>query len=263
MNQTTLKRFLADLPLGQLEYHPTIGSTNDRAAKLAEKGAPDLTLVIADEQTKGRGRGGRPWFTPPNAALAFTLLLRPPTLQDNPARFSGLGALAVCMALEEFDLNPKIKWPNDVLLRGKKVCGVLAEARWLGGDLEALLLGIGINIAPQSVPPAEQLTFPAASLEEYLSAQVNRWALLKAVLIHLITWRTSLESTDFIQAWDNRLAFKQESAQVFAGEKLAHQGRILGLAKTGALRLLLENGQEQLVEAGEIHLRPLVDSDAK
>lgn len=263
MDQTTLIEFLADLQLRQLEYHPSTGSTNDRAARLAAQGAPDLTLVIADQQTKGRGRGGRTWFTPPNAALAFTLLLRPQTIRAYPARFAGLGALAVCLALEEFNLHPQIKWPNDVLLSEKKVCGVLAEARWLGSELEALLLGVGINIAPKSVPPAEQLTFPAASVQEFLSEPVDRWALLKAVLIYLISWRKTLEEPAFIQAWEHRLAFKQQAVQVFAGEKLAHQGRILGLAETGALRLRLENGREQRVEAGEIHLRPLVDSDAK
>ncbi|PIZ25632.1 MAG: biotin--[acetyl-CoA-carboxylase] ligase, partial [Chloroflexi bacterium CG_4_10_14_0_8_um_filter_57_5] len=140
MNERELRRTLSDLPLGGVRYYEQTGSTNDVALAWASAGAPDLALVIADEQTAGRGRLGRKWVTPPGAALAFSLVLRPrPVERDVIPLYSALGALAVVSALEEkYGLKPEIKWPNDVLVRGRKLCGILAEAVWLGSQAESV-----------------------------------------------------------------------------------------------------------------------------
>ena len=155
MNQSLLETRLADLPLGGIRYFERIGSTNDEAAAWLKQGCPDLALVVADAQSAGRGRAGRKWFTPPGAGLAFSLVLRAGDAtrqllaQGNTARLNGLGALAVCQALQEqHSLPAQIKWPNDVIVNGRKLAGVLAEAHWLGSELSAVVLGIGINLAP-------------------------------------------------------------------------------------------------------------------
>ncbi|PJH75650.1 MAG: hypothetical protein CO064_05540, partial [Anaerolineae bacterium CG_4_9_14_0_8_um_filter_58_9] len=113
MNERELRRTLSDLPLGGVRYYEQTGSTNDVALAWASAGAPDLALVIADEQTAGRGRLGRKWVTPPGAALAFSLVLRPrPVERDVIPLYSALGALAVVSALEEkYGSKPEIKWP--------------------------------------------------------------------------------------------------------------------------------------------------------
>src|SRR5512138_3442617 len=125
MNQNQLRKVLSKLPLGDVRYFDSIGSTNNEALAWATSGAKDLSLVIADEQTAGRGRLDRKWFTPKGTALAFSLILRP-AAEDQPflMRIVGLAALAVADALRTRGLAAQIKWPNDVLLEGRKVAGI-------------------------------------------------------------------------------------------------------------------------------------------
>src|SRR5512146_539455 len=131
MNPNELKKALSKLPVGDVRYFDTIGSTNNEALAWATSGAKDLSLVIADEQSAGRGRLDRKWYTPKGTALAFSLILRP-TAQENPylTRMVGLAALAITDALQTRGLSAQIKWPNDVLLNGSKVAGILIESVW-------------------------------------------------------------------------------------------------------------------------------------
>src|SRR6266498_2714647 len=154
MNQNELKKSLSKLPLGDLKYFESIGSTNDEALAWAANDAPDLSMIIADEQTSGRGRLDRKWFTPQGTALAFTLILRP-TADEKPylTRTVGLAALAVAESLRTRDLAAQIKWPNDVLIAGRKVGGILIESVWSGEDVDCVVIGIGINMLRGWVPP--------------------------------------------------------------------------------------------------------------
>jgi BirA family biotin operon repressor/biotin-[acetyl-CoA-carboxylase] ligase len=162
------------------------------AAEWLQAGAADFSLVLANEQTAGRGRFQRRWYTPPDAALAFSLILRPRESEEGQQSllFTGLGAVAVCEALERlYGLRPQIKWPNDVLVTGKKVCGILSEAHWQGEKLLGIVLGIGINVAPSSVPPVSAVLFPATCVEDCLASsiyqapvRVDRFQLLAGVL---------------------------------------------------------------------------------
>lgn len=262
MDTDQLKKELQGLPLAIVEYHPCITSSNDRAAELVDQGAAHLSLVVADEQTRGRGRGSRTWFTPPGEALAFSLVLRPENLLDEAvSRCTGLGALAVCRAIEKiYDIPAVIKWPNDVLLGWKKVCGVLAEAFWLGDRLDALVLGIGINVASGSVPTGGRLNFPATSLETALNKQVDRWQLLAAVLQNVIYWWQRLSESVFIQSWEQHLAFIGEQVQFFQDDGLLLNGTPLGLESNGWLRIQTAGGEKTSIQMGEIQLRPFVDS---
>jgi BirA family biotin operon repressor/biotin-[acetyl-CoA-carboxylase] ligase len=261
MDQTTLEKILSDLPLGSLRYYPMIGSTNDLAARWAEAGARDLSLVVADEQTAGRGRMQRRWLTPAGSALAFTLVLRQDKeeLLSHLAQVTALGALAVCDTLNAAlpPVTPaQVKWPNDVVASRRKLAGVLAEAHWRGEELVALILGIGINVAPASVPPVEALDFPATCVETELGSSVERWELLHAVLKNLLEWRKHLNSPGFIQAWERRLAFRGEWVSLLAEGQAPMEGQIQGLNPDGALRLRLRSGEVKGFQFGEIRLRP-------
>src|ERR1044071_7260555 len=162
MNQTELKKALAQLPLGDVRYFDSIGSTNNEALAWAASGVRDLSLVIAEEQTAGRGRLDRKWFTPRGTALAFSLILRP-TPEEKPylTRVVGLAALAVADSLRTRGLVAQIKWPNDVLLNGRKVSGILVESVWSGEEVDCVVTGIGMNVLKDSVPSTELLQFPA------------------------------------------------------------------------------------------------------
>ena len=128
MNEHSLKKTLSKLNIGDLRYFDSIGSTNDEALAWAAAGAPDLSIVIADEQTQGRGRLDRKWFTPKGSGLAFSLILRPSTaLRPHLSRTVGLAALSIAESCSGLGLAPRIKWPNDILLNGKKTAGILIE----------------------------------------------------------------------------------------------------------------------------------------
>lgn len=266
MNQQKLEEQLKNLPLGGLRYFDRLGSTNDEAADWIKTNAPDLALVVADEQTAGRGRGGRKWFSPAGSALAFSLVLRPDEhinqllKYQNTARLNGLGALAVCRALQnQVGFPAQIKWPNDILVGGRKLSGVLAEAHWIGSELAAVVLGIGVNVSQASVPPdvwdtLNPYPFPATSVEAALGAAVERWALLSAILDELLIWRQQLSGPDFLHTWEANLAFRNQWVQVIPpGGGGIETGRILGLEDDGALQVETAAGEVISLHSGEIH----------
>jgi BirA family biotin operon repressor/biotin-[acetyl-CoA-carboxylase] ligase len=268
MDQKGLELVLQGIGLGPLRFPERVGSTNSEALRWADTGAPDLSMVIADEQTAGRGRQGRTWFTPPGAALAFSLVLREDLAADRGedipsrlARLTALGALAVSQALQtEYNLAAQIKWPNDVLLERRKVCGILTEAQWQGERLIAAVLGIGVNVRPASVPPDSEVIYPATCVESALGREIDRWQLLRSVLEKILEWRGQLEEPEFLDAWEERLAFKGEQVYIFSGaaaqDSPDEQGILLGLDGAGRLRIRSHSGEVLSLSVGELRLRP-------
>lgn len=257
MNRRELQKALAPLPLGALRYFDSIGSTNDEALAWAAQNAKDLSLVVADEQTAGRGRSGRKWLTPSETALAFSLILRPSAAeQTHPARIVGLGALALVDSLLKVELPARIKWPNDVLVRGHKVAGILVESVWTGEALDAFILGMGVNVLRASIPPPVQMLFPATSLETELQRPLDRIDLLKEILSALIAWRPKIDKDEFLKFWDEALAFRGQVVEVQKENEAPLQGVLLGLEPDGGLRIREEEGEIHQVQFGEIHLRP-------
>ena len=259
MDERILRKALSDIPLGGLRTFDRTGSTNDIALAWATHGAPDLALVYAEEQTSGRGRGDHRWFTPPGTALAFSLVLRPlPGEAQSVPLFSGLGAMAVCYALGMRGLHPEIKWPNDVLLNRRKVCGVLAEAAWMGEEAVSFILGIGVNVKPEAVPTSDQLNFPATCIEAEMGKGVDRWSLLKDILEALLYWRGLLTKDIFPKTWEKNLAFRGERVEIWTEGVPARTGQVEGLERDGSLRLRSHDGQVFTVQFGELHLRPVL-----
>ena len=276
MDQKTLETALADLPIPAIRYFPAVGSTNDVACDWAAEGAPDGALVVADEQTSGRGRGDRRWFTQPGMGLAFSLVLYPskPVGVYVMPRLTALGAVAVRYALQRhYNIIPQIKWPNDVLIERQKVAGVLAEAQWSGEQIKSAVLGIGINVASGSISdeilPRAEMNFPATSVEEALKKKVDRVELLHHVLKELLYWRPRIHTNDFLSEWESCLAFRGEWVQVTAGESYGkdglpvsleqmpqpiQEGKVLGLAMDGSLKLLAKSGEIVTVRVGEVRL---------
>jgi BirA family transcriptional regulator, biotin operon repressor / biotin---[acetyl-CoA-carboxylase] ligase len=259
MNESEIRKSLSDLPLGGVRFINQVSSTNDIAIDWAAEGALDLSLVCADEQTQGRGRGNRRWFTPSGTALAFSVVFRPRGQEEQLlSLFSGLGALAVCDALALAGLYAEIKWPNDVLLNGRKLCGVLVEAGWLGDKLESVILGIGVNVTSAAVPSPDQLSFPATSIESESRQSVNRLMLLKDILQFLLYWRGLMMKEAFLCAWQTRLAFSGQLVEINGGTEGSRTGRLDGLETDGSLRLVSEQGQPINVHFGDVRLRPVV-----
>lgn len=257
MDTNTLQEHLADLPLGKVTFYDVLGSTNTEGMRWAEESALHLSLIAADEQTAGRGRGDRTWQTPPGAALAFSLVIRPEEYREiTSSRLTGLGALAVCDVIQScYRLPAKIKWPNDVLVGGKKLAGVLVETQWQGDQIQWAVLGIGINVARKSVPSQGELDFPATSVETVFGGAVDRWKLLKEVLEALLVRLPQLDQDGFIGDWEANLAYRGDLVHILRDGGEPERGRIQGLNSAGYLRLKLPSGEEKLIQAGDVKLR--------
>ncbi len=259
ISEKEIRSHLKGLPVSGLRYFDSVPSTNDEALQWAEAGGADGALVVADEQTAGRGRLNRRWVTRPGAALALSLLLHPGEQElGRLLLFSPLAALALHDALEQrWGLGSQIKWPNDVLLAGRKVAGILVESAWLGSQLLGVVVGVGINIAPSSVPPAGELIFPATSIEDQLGRPVDRLELMRALLEEMFAWRPRLGSPEFYQTWEDHLAYRGEWVQIQQLGQPSLEGIVLGIAPGGNLRLQTEEGKEVNVAAGDVRLRPM------
>jgi len=256
MNQLELNKALAKLPLGAIRYFDAIGSTNDEALAWAANEANDLSLVVANEQTAGRGRLDRPWFTPPSSALAFSLILRP-TADEKPhlSRIVGLAALSIADTLGMLGLAPQIKWPNDILLNEHKVAGILIELVWSGEDVDCLVVGIGINVAKTAVPSTDTLHFPATSLEHVLGTAPDRIKLLHDILASFISLRPHMRSEAFMASWEKSLAYYGRQVHIEMGGEQSVTGKVIGLEPDGSLKLCDEYGKDITVHFGDVRLR--------
>lgn len=267
MNETSLKKALSKLNIGGLRYFDSIGSTNDEALAWAAGDAKDMSVVIADEQTQGRGRLRRKWFTPKESALAFSMILRPPaddTLHSHLSRTVGLAALSITDACLKYGLAPRIKWPNDILLNGRKAAGILIETVWSGAAVDSLVIGMGVNILAESVPPADELRFPATSLEDELGSEPPaREEFLFDILRAFILRRPHIGTDEFLKDWNDLLAFRGEQVQVTydlgvdgktSGSPLT--GKLIGLESDGSLRLDNPKDNPVIVRFGDVSLRP-------
>ncbi len=257
MSSFDFESVLREIALGGFRFYESTISTNDSALEWASKGAPDFSLVVADEQVRGRGRDGRQWFTFPGAGLAFSLVLRPTENERNfISRFSGLGALALVNVLKSRGLSAQIKWPNDVLIGKKKTAGILIETTWIGSEIECLVLGMGVNILPGSLPPVDVLNYPATCVESELAAPLSRYDLLRDLLQELINLRIHLRSDGFLNAWQAALAFRGENVQLWQAGNQSFTAELQGLESDGSLRVRMQDGRSHVIHFGEVHLRP-------
>jgi BirA family transcriptional regulator, biotin operon repressor / biotin---[acetyl-CoA-carboxylase] ligase len=248
-----------------LFYFPSIGSTNDVAARLAGDGAPEGTTVAAESQTSGRGRLGRTWFSPQGAGLYVSVVFRPDaggraSTGGDAAAGPGLPAvltLACGVALAEAirettGLQVEIKWPNDLVVARRKLAGILAEASAQGSALDYVILGFGVNILPVAFPP--EVASRATSIEGELGRPIDRGLLLANALERLSACREAIrrgEIGELLARW-RRMSTGAVGARVeWRTPHGTLTGRTAGLAEDGAL-LIERDGQVERVVAGEV-----------
>jgi BirA family biotin operon repressor/biotin-[acetyl-CoA-carboxylase] ligase len=229
-------------------------STNTRARELAAAGAPHGTVVTADEQTEGRGRQGRSWTAPPGKALLYSAVLRP--LEDRHMTLPLAVPLAVCEAAEELEPGTRcgVKWPNDVLVDGRKLAGVLIEARPQDGWA---VVGVGLNfaVAPEEFPPelrdtavsilSARPTDPAvpsashAAIRNRAKESLDRW---------LARW-VAADVDEVLGAWRERDALRGREVAWDGGSGVAD-----GIDDRGYLVVVTAAGDRVAIGAGEVHL---------
>jgi BirA family biotin operon repressor/biotin-[acetyl-CoA-carboxylase] ligase len=253
---------LEELPLGEIYIYQEVESTNSEAEKRVQEGAPAFSLVLADAQTAGRGRQGRSWITQPGSALALSWILYPEPGRIQPellGRLTGLGAVAVCQVLREtYRLPARVKWPNDVLVEGEKITGILPEVHWDGCRLVDVILGIGVNVHREALPQDTEFIFPATTLEDCLGARISRLDLLQEIMESLLTWYRRLAEPSLIDTWNSLLAYREEQVVLSIPKGEIARGELLGVNEDGSLNLRDQTGLVQRFHSGEIQVR-LVD----
>jgi len=221
-------------------------STNDEAARLARAGANHGTVVIALAQRAGRGRNGRVWASPRGAGLYLSAVLRPPLpLVDVPPMTLAIG-IGLCDAVRAAGAHAVLKWPNDALVGGKKLAGVLVEAQSQGARLEAVVIGIGVNLCG-ALP--DDLSDAAITLEQAAAAPIDREAFIATLLAQVERWvdrYVAMGLPEIIPAWQERMAagLVARSADVV--------GEVAGLDPDGALLLRDERGTLHRVRSGDV-----------
>jgi BirA family biotin operon repressor/biotin-[acetyl-CoA-carboxylase] ligase len=244
-------------------FRPTIlrfdslPSTNTEAARQARAGAAEGLCVVAREQTAGRGRQQRAWASPPDAGLYLSVVLRPRLEAAAWPLVTFAAALAVRDALaESCRLDADIKWPNDLLAGGRKLCGILAETvEAAGGAGRACVVGIGVNLRAGAFPP--ELRAQATSIEDEAGAAPDRDALLATLLRALAARAARLQepggAADAVGAWAAHSTYAEgKRVRVSLGAE-EFRGTTRGLEPDGALRVETDAGEIKIVRAGDVN----------
>ncbi|MBA2276647.1 MAG: biotin--[acetyl-CoA-carboxylase] ligase [Chloroflexia bacterium] len=238
-----------------------VTSTMDELADLARGGAAEGTTLLADFQTAGRGRSGRVWDAPAGTSLLFSVLLRPRLSLERLTSLSMLIAACVADVVETITgLHAAIKWPNDVLIHGRKCCGILTRVTPLPGEPPIVILGVGFNVNSR----ADQLLPGATSLLAETGQEVEQEPLLAAFLSTIGAMYGALMRDDLGDWWplaSARLAYVGETVVVRDGDREI-LGTLVGVAPSGALLLRQETGQLHELASGELVRGPHVVSRA-
>lgn len=231
---------------GEPLWFTEVGSTSDVALTLAERGASEGRLVIANAQSAGRGRLGRAWASPAGAGLYVSAVLRP--LPHAVPLLTIAAGLAVAEGIQAATgLSPRLKWPNDIYVGDRKLAGMLAE-----GGTDVVILGIGINVLPAAYPP--EIAARATSLEGELGRAVDRGLLLAECLASLATRYNALQHDDMdaiLDAWRQRAAPTLGRTVRWDAAGLAREGVAENIDATGALIVRTTTGSVRLI-SGEV-----------
>ena len=254
---TKVQRSLSTSQLGRpLRYLPSVASTQDVAREAALAGAPGGLAVVAGQQTAGKGRTGRAWWSPPAGGLYVSLLLRPTVPPEHVSWVTMCLALGASEAIEAVcGLRPDLKWPNDLEWRGRKLAGILAESAFTGKHLDFVIAGIGLNVAVNFGPQPE-LARTAISLQTVLGRPVDSSVLLVALLSWVETHLMAMEQgISPLAAWKERLVTlgRPVEAKRFDGRVLS--GVAVDVQPDGSLVLRLDNGAQEIVRAMDVTVR--------
>jgi BirA family transcriptional regulator, biotin operon repressor / biotin---[acetyl-CoA-carboxylase] ligase len=234
--------------------YDSIGSTNDEALRQARMGVDEGLCFLARHQTAGRGRHGRAWVSPPGAGLHFSIILRPTLEMRFLSLITLMTGVAVHDMLEEiFGLDCDIKWANDIHVRGKKICGILAESCETNKG-QAVVVGIGINLKSANFPA--ELSDIITSVEAEIGQAPELEILLKALTVHLAKGYEILQSADgaadIREAWRERSSYAVGKQVRVVLENETIFGVTRGIEENGALRVETESGEIKIVQAGDV-----------
>ena len=254
-NEELLKKNLAGKFIGhKLYYYPETGSTNDEAYRLGIAGAEEGTVVIAERQTKGKGRLTRSWYSPAGSNIYTSLILCPHLPPAEAPQISLVAGVAVAELLEQYCPGKvELKWPNDVLIAGKKVCGILAQMKMSGSAVDFVVLGIGINVNIGADHFPEDIRKIATSLAVSTGREIYRPELIISLYENLAKWYKKLLQNGFAsikERWLSLAPMIGQNVQVMFLDK-AVSGKALDLDDDGSLIILTVENEKLKISAGD------------
>lgn len=238
-------------------YLPEVDSTNLHLAGLAGRGAPEGTAVIADCQTRGRGRLGRVWQSPPGRNLYVSFLLRPDFPPERAPQITLVAGVAVAELLSLYCPGAvTLKWPNDVQIRGRKVCGILTEMRTRGTSIDSVVVGIGVNLNMEKGEFHSDFRDSSTSVREETGKPVDRKRFARLLFASMEEWCGRYGTEGFPPVRERWLSLSGIIGKIIStgtGEK-AVRGRVLDMDVSGALLFEDEEGRVRTLYAGDISL---------
>jgi BirA family biotin operon repressor/biotin-[acetyl-CoA-carboxylase] ligase len=248
-----------DIPV-DIHYYDQIDSTNREAKRLATEGAAHGTIVIAGEQTSGRGRLGRSFFSPGDSGLYLSMIIRRDVASTLALRITSAVAVGVCQAIERFsERKAAIKWVNDIYMDGKKVCGILTEgiSGFESGKIESVVVGIGVNCTvPVGGFPPEIASIASAVFPQTVPAGFSRNHLCAAIIEEVLGMIENIEEPDVMQCYRDRSIVLGRRVQIIQGDR-SHKGEVLEISDDGSLMVRTDDGVVEKLNSGEITLRPV------
>jgi BirA family biotin operon repressor/biotin-[acetyl-CoA-carboxylase] ligase len=263
LNEATIAPLLATGELGRrIHAYDELESTNDEAHRLADAGALHGEVVIAEDQTKGRGRKGRSWIAPKGLGLTTSVVLRPALPASRAPELTIVAAVAVCEAVRELGAAARIKWPNDVECRGRKLAGLLTELRAENERIRHAILGVGLNVSLEARDLPEELRDRATSLLIETGERQPRPVVCAVLLEHLEEWLSLHEAEGFEavrERWRELSSTLGRRVRVVNDARSgSFEGDAIDLAPDGALLVKDASGSLQRVVAADVeHLRPI------
>ena len=248
MREEKLRNYLKNKGLTPfIKIYDVVGSTNDEAKKLCREFDGE-GLIIADGQTNGRGRQGHTFYSPSEKGLYFTIILRPRTSLSDSTPLTAAAALAVVEALEDVQIkNAAIKWVNDIFIGDRKICGILAESVFVGGEYKAAVVGIGINVTTESFP--DEIKDVAGSIGK----EIDRDALAAEIFIKLKNFSDALPDRSFMEKYAEKCFILGREIS-FTRDGKDYAAIAESIDENGALIVSTSDGQMAL-QSGEISIR--------
>ena len=234
----------------------SLDSTNIKAKELAEAGYPSGTMVVAEHQTAGRGRRGRSWTSEEGTGIFMSLILRPEILPEKASMLTLICALAVSAGISQVTgQEVLIKWPYDIVMNGKKICGILTEMSLVSAKIHHIVVGIGINVSNRQFP--EEISQVAGSLYTETGAYFSREKIIAAILENFERYYDFFQRTEDLSLVKNEynglLANKDKEVRVL-DPKEPFEGKALGITEKGELIVDTTKGR-RMVSGGEVSVR--------
>ena len=243
----------------KIYYHDTIDSTNMMARVIARK-EEEGVIIVAEEQIEGIGRLGRAWISPKKKGIYFSLILKPQVPPTEVAKLTLIGAAAVHLALNEIGIYSEIKWPNDIVIKGKKICGILTEMSSELNMINNIIMGIGINVNLEGNEIPEDLRHKATSLKIESKSEVDRKKLFAEVLNQFeklyIPFKDNGKISNAIEISRKNSAVIGKDVWITNGQN-KRRGKAMDINEAGELLVEFEDGKIERVFSGEISIRGL------